>query len=260
MTDSEFRPALLVIDMQEDFCPPSGALAVASGRDIIPLINRLLALPTIPLKIATKDWHPPNHVSFAANHPLDDGLPPSSSSSSPSSSSDANPHPKPTKRPFLDTTVIANPRNPSERYTTRLWPVHCVQHTPGASLVPELDVSRVQHVIEKGTSPDVEMYSAFCPPLRDPKVSDSGLAALLRENGTTHVYVVGLAGDYCVRSTAEDAVREGFVAYVVEEATKAVDPGLWEDVKKEMEEKGVRVVSVDGPEVRRLFQEKGGSE
>ncbi|KAL1836449.1 hypothetical protein VTJ49DRAFT_5137 [Mycothermus thermophilus] len=239
MTDSEFRPALLVVDMQEDFCPPSGALAVPSGRDIIPLINRLLALPTIPLKIATKDWHPPNHVSFATNHPLVDVADPSSSSS--------------TKRPFLDTTLITNPLNPSEQYTTRLWPVHCVQHTPGASLVPDLDASRLHHVIEKGTNPAVEMYSAFYPPLHSPRVSDSGLAALLREKGTTHVYVVGLAGDYCVRSTAEDAVREGFVAYVVEEGTKAVDPWLWEDVKKEMEENGVKVVSVDGPEVQRLF-------
>ncbi len=102
------------------------------------------------------------------------------------------------------------------------------------------------------------MYSAFYAPLHAPRVSDSGLAALLREHRTTHVYVVGLAGDYCVRSTAEDAVREGFETYVIEEATRAVDPGLWEGCKREMEEKGVRVVGWEGAEVRRLFGEGRG--
>jgi nicotinamidase-related amidase len=99
------------------------------------------------------------------------------------------------------------------------------------------------------------MYSAFYAPLQNPPVSDSGLAALLREHGITHVYVVGLAADYCVRSTAEDAVREGFETYVVEEGTRAVDPELWEGCKAEMEGRRVRIVGVDGPEVRRLFGE-----
>jgi nicotinamidase-related amidase len=98
------------------------------------------------------------------------------------------------------------------------------------------------------------MYSAFYAPLQSPRISDSGLADLLREAGTTHVYVVGLAADYCVRSTAADAVREGFVAVVIEEATRAVDPGRWEVCKEVMErEEGVRVVSWDGEEVRKLF-------
>ncbi|KAG7292852.1 hypothetical protein NEMBOFW57_002897 [Staphylotrichum longicolle] len=203
MADPKFRPALLVVDMQEDFCPP----------------------------IATKDWHPPSHISFASNHP------------------------PPHNRPFLDTTTVANPSNPSETYTTRLWPAHCVQSTPGAALVPELAAAQLTHVIEKGTDPRVEMYSAFYAPLAHPRVSDSGLAALLRGAGVTHVYVVGLAGDYCVRSTAEDAAREGFATYVVEEGTRAVDPGMWEGCKREMEERGVRVVAWEGPEVRRLFGE-----
>lgn len=97
------------------------------------------------------------------------------------------------------------------------------------------------------------MYSAFYAPLREPRVSDSGLASLLREHGVTHVYVVGLAADYCVCCTAEDAVREGFETYVIEEGTKAVDPGMWEACKAEMEREGVRVVREDGVEVRRLF-------
>ncbi|KAK3309885.1 Isochorismatase-like protein [Chaetomium strumarium] len=227
MDEPDFRPALLVIDMQEDFCPPSGSLAVPEGRDVTPLINILLALPSIRLKVATKDWHPPNHISFASNHK--------------------------NKRAFVDTTTITNPHNAAETYTTRLWPTHCVQSTPGAALIPELDTARLSHVIEKGTDPRVEMYSAFYAPLSLPRVSDSGLAGLLREQGITRVYVVGLAGDYCVRSTAEDAVREGFEAYVIEEGTRPVDPALWGEVKREMEGNGVRVVRQDDREVRRLF-------
>ncbi|KAK4041432.1 Isochorismatase-like protein [Parachaetomium inaequale] len=240
MADPAFRPALLVVDMQEDFCPPNGSLAVPEGRSITPLINTLLALPaaTLPLKIATKDWHPSDHISFASNHP---GPPP--------------------KRPFLDTTTITNPLNPSggESYTTRLWPAHCIQSTPGAALIPELNTTHLTHIIEKGTDPRVEMYSAFYCPLNNPRLpdTDSGLADLLRSRGTTHVYVVGLAADYCVRSTAEDAVREGFEAYVIEEATRAVEPAGWEACKREMEGNGVRVVGWEGLEVRRLF---GGGE
>jgi nicotinamidase-related amidase len=207
--------------------PQSGSLAVPEGRAVTPLINSLLALPSLGLKIATKDWHPPNHVSFARNHT--------------------------NKRAFIDATTIRNPHNPAETYTTRLWPTHCVQSTPGAALIPELDTSHISHVIEKGTDPRVEMYSAFYAPFLSSRVSDSGLAGLLRERAITRVYVVGLAGDYCVRSTAEDAVREGFEAYVIEEGTRPVDPALWVGVKREMEGAGVRVVRQDDREVRRLF-------
>ena len=109
-------------------------------------------------------------------------------------------------------------------------------------------------MIEKGTDPRVEMYSAFYDPLRSPTVSDSGLAAALREAGATHVYVVGLAGDYCVRSTAVDAAAEGFMTYMIEEGTRAVDPGSWEVCKAEIEKEGVRLVTEDGPEVRKLLK------
>ncbi|KAK3905765.1 Pyrazinamidase/nicotinamidase [Staphylotrichum tortipilum] len=233
--DPSFKPALLVIDMQEDFCPPNGTLPVPDARSITPLINTLLALPTLPLKIATQDWHPPAHISFASNH--------------------SAPH----NTPFTSTTTITNPLNPAESYTTRLWPVHCVAHTPGAALLPELHTAHLTHTIQKGTDPRVEMYSAFYPPLHSPRMSDSGLAALLHGEGITHVYVVGLAGDYCVRSTAEDAVREGFVAYVVEEGTRPVDGTGWEGCKREMEERGVKVVREGGREVGRLFGRVEGS-
>jgi len=157
-------------------------------------------------------------------------------------------------------TTITNPFNPSESYTTRLWPDHCVQNTPGAELVPELDASRLDRVIHKGTDPRVEMYSAFYDPLKNPRVSDSGLAGVLKEADVTHVYVVGLAGDYCVRSTAVDAVAEGFITYVIEEGTKTVDPGGWEACKGEIEKLGVRVVSKDEPEVKRLFETSSGED
>ncbi|CRK11620.1 hypothetical protein BN1723_009433 [Verticillium longisporum] len=190
----KFQPALIVVDFQEDFCPPHGSLAVADGRDITPIVNSLLSLPFVA-KIATKDWHPADHISFASNH------------------ADAS--------PFTSTTTITNPANPSESYASRLWPVHCVQNTSGASLVPELEAHRLTATVEKGHVRDVEMYSAF----RDPYgVVDSGLAETLQGQGVTDVFIVGLAGDYCVKCTAVDAAREGFRTCVVEEGTRCVEP------------------------------------
>jgi nicotinamidase-related amidase len=192
---------------------------------VIPTINKLLSLP-FAIRIATKDWHPASHISFASNHPG--------------------------KRPFVDFTTIVNPENPAETYESRLWPEHCVQDTPGADLVPELDAGRVDLVINKGMRRDVEMYSAFYTPLVSPRVSDSGLAGVLRERDVSHVYVVGLAADYCVQATAVDAAAEGFETYIVEEGTRPVDAAEWEGVREEIGGKGVKVVSLRGEEVRRV--------
>ncbi|KAI0452372.1 isochorismatase [Xylaria acuta] len=222
----DFKPALIVVDLQEDFCPPNGSLAVANGRDVVEPINKLLELP-FTLKVATKDWHPRDHVSFAANHPG--------------------------RRPYVDSVTIVNPDNATESYSSRLWPVHCVQGTTGAELLPELDVGRLDRIIEKGTDPRVEMYSPFYDPFTSPRVSDSGLAALLRDHAVTDVYVVGLAGDYCVRSCAEDAAREGFRTYLIEEGTRPVDAGNWPRCKKAIEGSGAKVVSMKAPEVLRLM-------
>jgi nicotinamidase-related amidase len=200
---------------------------VSSGRDIIPTVNKLLSFP-FALKIATKDWHSADHISFASNHA--------------------------DKKPYVDFTTIINPSNPSETYETRLWPVHCVQGTPGAELVHELDIGKVDKVVEKGMRREVEMYSAFYDPLERPRFSDSGLAGILREEGVTDVFVVGLAADYCVRATAVDSAKEGFRTVVVEEGTRAVDPKDWEAVVKgELREKGVGVVSMEGEEVRKVM-------
>lgn len=132
--------------------------------------------------------------------------------------------------------------------------MHCVQNTPGAELIPELDTSKVDRVVEKGQDPRVEMYSAFYDPLKSPRVSDSGLAGVLKGEGVTDVYVVGLAADYCVQSTAVDAASEGFRTVIIEEGTRAVDEEGWKGVRKEIEEKGVRVVGMEGEEVRRVVE------
>jgi nicotinamidase-related amidase len=153
---------------------------------------------------------------------------------------------------YVDHVTVVNPLNTKEQYESLVWPVHCVQNTPGAALIPELDQSKLDKIIEKGTDPRVEMYSAFYPPLTNPRMSDSGLAETLRESRVTHVYVVGLASDYCVKSTAIDAAKEGFTTYIVEEGTRAVDPAGWAEGRKVVEDAGVKIVSMDGPEIARL--------
>ena len=191
----------------------------------MPLINTLLKLPFV-LTVATKDHHPPDHVSFASNHP------------------DA--------KPFESTTTIANPANARETYETRLWPAYCVVGTPGNELVPELDVGRFDYVVLKGREPRVEMYSAFRSPLRDPPLAGavSDLAERLAAARVTDVFVVGLAGDYCVRCSALDARELGWRTYVVQEGTRWVGgEQAWKETVARLEEEGVRVVLEEGPEV-----------
>jgi nicotinamidase-related amidase len=223
-----FKPALLVVDVQEDFCPPQGSLAVPHGRDILPAINALLAMP-FSLRLATRDWHPLDHVSFAANH-------------------------SPPRQPFTSSTTITHPDGGpgASSYSTTLWPVHCVRGTPGAQLVPGLREDRLHGIIDKGMDARVEMYSAFYDPFR---VCDSGLAERLRREQITHVYVVGLAADYCVKATAEHAAAEGFTTFIVDEATRPVMPDKWEACSKEITAKGIEIISIDGPQVAQVTAE-----
>jgi nicotinamidase-related amidase len=205
---------------------------VSGGRDIVPAINELLALP-FALKIATKDFHPQDHISFASNHLA------------------------PNNKPFESTATITNPHNPDETQETQLWPDHCVQSTKGAELLPELDVGKVDHIVEKGQDRRVEMYSAFADPFRSPCVAKSNLAKTLRDADVTDVYVVGLAADYCVKYTAIDSAKEGFTTWVVGEATKAVDPSSLGAVYGEYKTVGISVVGMDGEQigkVRKLVQ------
>ena len=223
-----FTPALVIVDLQEDFCPPSGSLAVPGARATVPHINGLLALP-FRVKLATQDWHPPSHVSFARNHAG--------------------------AAPFTGTAVVAHPARADVSYATTLWPVHCVAGTPGAALVGALHTRLLSAdgLVRKGQDARVEMYSAFVDPFRwtpAGAVCESVLEARLRAEGVTDVYVVGLATDYCVKATAVDAVRLGFRVWAVRDACRAVggEEGT-RGAEAEMQEAGVGVVGIDGDEV-----------
>lgn len=200
----------------------NGALPVPNARDVIEPINELLSYP-FALKLGTKDWHPKNHVSFASNHA-------------------GNP------APFTSSATIVHPDNPEHKYESTLWPVHCVQGTPGSEFVQGFESHRLDSTILKGTDARVEMYSAFCDPFKWTEagaVSLSGLAPTMKEQGITDVYIVGLAEDYCVKATAEDAVRFSFRSYVIKQATRAVGgDAAARRVEEEMMAKGVRIIGI----------------
>jgi nicotinamidase/pyrazinamidase len=175
--------ALIVIDVQNDFCP-GGALAVAGGDEIIARINALTG--DFATVVLTQDWHPADHASFAANHPG--------------------------AAPFSLTTMPYGPQV--------LWPTHCVQGTGGAAFHPDLRTDPAQLVIRKGFRPGIDSYSAF---FENDKTTATGLEGYLRSRGVTGVTLVGLATDYCVAYSALDAARLGFQATVLEGATRAID-------------------------------------
>jgi nicotinamidase/pyrazinamidase len=196
--------ALIIVDVQNDFCP-GGALAVRKGDRIVPVINRIL--PQFDLVVATRDWHPPHHGSFAANHPG--------------------------RQPGDMTELAGLPQV--------LWPVHCVAGTPGADLHPALDRSRIAHVVHKGTDPAIDSYSGF---FDNGRRAATALECILRDHHVEEVYVCGLATDYCVKSTALDAVSHGFKTYLIEDASRGVElhPGDVQRAIDEMRANGVIVV------------------
>jgi nicotinamidase/pyrazinamidase len=175
--------ALIVIDVQNDFCP-GGALAVAGGDEIINRINRLMG--DFATVVLTQDWHPANHASFAANHPG--------------------------AAPFSLTTMPYGPQV--------LWPTHCVQGTEGAAFHRDLNTDPAQLVVRKGFRAQIDSYSAF---FENDQTTSTGLEGYLRNRGVTAVTLVGLATDYCVAYSALDAARLGFTAMVLEGATRAID-------------------------------------
>ena len=181
------------------------------------------------LKIATRDFHPPDHVSFASQHS------------------------SPNNVPFQSSVEISNSATPAEKRTIPLWPDHCVQGTKGAELIPELNVSKVEKIVNKGRDPQLEMFSGFADVFggRNSSAADVDLSSILKDSRITHIFTVGLAGDYCVKFTALDARSEGFQVYVVEEAVRSIDSGDsgWGEAKQQMEDVGIRVVSLHGPEV-----------
>ncbi|KAJ5386238.1 hypothetical protein N7509_008779 [Penicillium cosmopolitanum] len=231
-----FVPALIVVDMQEDFCPPNGSLAVQDGRTIAPLINDLLAKPGFVTRVATLDWHPANHISFAANHPA------------------------PNNKPFVSLIEMKNPApgKSTETKPQRLWPIHCMADSHGAALIPEIESNRVDLLVHKGQNSQVEMYSAFADAFGNHGLKGAGgsvdvdLAFELRTKAVTDVFVVGLAGDYCVKSTALDAVKAGFRSWLIEDGTKCVVPADWNKTKEELCAAGVVVINANDAVIMRL--------
>lgn len=177
------QDALLVIDIQNSFIP-GGNLAVSGGDKIIPLINEIAS--KFANVILTQDWHPIEHISFAANHSG--------------------------KVPFESIQL------PYGQQT--LWPVHCVQGTEDAAIASELKISHTQLIIRKGFHKEIDSYSAF---LEANQETETGLAGYLNSRGIKNLYVCGLATDFCVAWTALDAINFGFNTYVIEDATKAID-------------------------------------
>jgi nicotinamidase/pyrazinamidase len=199
--------ALLVVDVQNDFCP-GGALAVHDGDGVVPVINRITAL--FPMAVATQDWHPKGHISFASRH---EG-----------------------KNAF---EIIA-----IDETEQMLWPDHCVQGTSGADFHPELNTTGFRFVLRKGTARELDSYSAF---LENDRQTTTGLGGLLKELGVARVFVTGLATDVCVRATALDGRRAGFQVAVLEDACRPVDvpPGNLERALEEMRGQGVLILRAD---------------
>jgi len=194
--------ALIVIDMQNDFCP-GGALAVAEGDQIVPGINALMG--QFAAVILTQDWHPAGHSSFASSHPG--------------------------KAPF-ETAEMA--------YGTQvLWPAHCVQGTPGAAFHMALDTTRADIIIRKGFNPAIDSYSAF---FENDRETATGLHGYLQTRGIDRLTMVGLATDFCVNFSAVDAARLGYAVTVREALCRAIDlDGSLAQARRGMRGAGVRV-------------------
>ena len=198
------------------------------------MINDLLSSDKFVLKVATQDFHPPEHISFASNHP---GAKPFET--------------------FIDMKNHVGGK-PEETMKQKLWPDHCVQGTTGTDIIDEIDKSRVDLIVQKGMDKRVEMYSAFADSFGNLTGGQGGvshdLESILKEKQVSHVYAVGLAGDYCVKFTAMDSAKAGFETYVIEEAQRCVDMGQgWADAKSELEKANVRIISMEGDEVKRVM-------
>ena len=196
--------ALLLIDIQNDFLP-TGALPVPEGDQVVPVANRLM--DQFDLVIATQDWHPANHGSFAANHA---GRKPGE---------------------LIDLGGLQQ----------ILWPVHCVQQSAGAEFAPGLDRARITHVVRKGTDPTIDSYSGF---FDNGHRKATGLDEYLRSKNVADLYILGLATDYCVKFTALDARQLGYAVHLIPEGCGGVNlkPGDVDAALREMQEAGVVIL------------------
>ncbi len=209
MSERECVPlkALILVDLQNDFLP-AGALPVPDGDQVIPLANQIQQ--RFDLVVATQDWHPSNHASFAAIHP---GKMPGD---------------------VIDLDGLQQ----------TLWPVHCVQNTVGSAVAPGLDISRVRKIFRKGTDPGIDSYSGF---FDNGHRKSTGLDFYLKQAGVTETFVLGLATDYCVKFTALDALELGFATYVLVDACRGVDlqTGDVAAALQDMATAGVQIITGD---------------
>ena len=196
--------ALVVVDIQNDFLP-GGALAVPEGDRVVPVANRLMS--RFPLVVATQDWHPPDHGSFASQHPG--------------------------KRPGEQILLRGLPQT--------LWPDHCVQDTWGADFAPRLAIWRVHRVFQKGIDRDIDSYSGLYD---NGHLRSTGLAEFLRVRGVTEICLMGLATDYCVKFSTLDAIHQGFRVRVVRDGCRGVNlqPGDSELAWHELQRAGAEIV------------------
>ncbi|SCW04393.1 LAFE_0H12530g1_1 [Lachancea fermentati] len=188
--------ALIIVDIQNDFLPPKGSLAVADGDQIVGPVAQLMRDPRWSCVVMTKDWHPRDHISFACNHGLAD----------------------------FSRFQYQSPVKPGETQDATLWPVHCVQNTWGSEVAPELESSFAQlevdhYVVNKGYLADREYYSGFNDIWNDHRTE---LADILARHGATDVFVVGLALDYCVKNTAISAAALGYRTTILKDYTRAI--------------------------------------
>ena len=198
--------ALILVDIQKDFLP-GGALAVPHGDEVVPVANRLIGNSVFDLVIASKDWHPPNHVSFAEQH---EG-----------------------KR--SGDVIDLN------GFEQILWPAHCVRDTSGAEFAPGLHAEQTDKIVLKGDDREIDSYSAF---FDNGHRKTTGLGDYLKEHDVTEVYLVGLATDVCVKFTALDARALGLETFVIEDGCRGVDlkPGDVQRAFEEMRQAGVQII------------------
>jgi nicotinamidase/pyrazinamidase len=194
---------LVIVDVQNDFMP-GGQLEVSGGNIIVPVINRLQK--PFDLIVATQDWHPQNHKSFASNHP--------------------------DKKPFEK--IILNGLDQI------LWPDHCVQGSSGADFHPLLETNKIAAVFRKGMDPETDSYSGFYD--NGHRIS-TGMSGYLKDKGINDIYFCGLAADICVYYTIKDAIKEGFSATLIEDASRPLNRDDFITIKKELRNLGVRIIN-----------------
>lgn len=194
--------ALILVDIQHDFLP-GGSLEVPQGDAIIPVANKLQ--DQFELVVATQDWHPPDHGSFASNHTG--------------------------KEPFEQAELAGMEQT--------LWPDHCVQGSPGADFPKELEMKRVEAIFRKGMDPRIDSYSGF---FDNGHKKTTGMGDYLKGRNVDTVYLVGLAGDVCVNFTMRDALELDFKVVLVEDGTRPIDKEAYKKNLDELKEKGVKVI------------------